>query len=352
MMKTIHRHLYHDDDSTDSRFDDFCVSGASSFFYMYYTFFILCTINKKFMSYKIATIVLAVLLGSVLIVIMSLGATLYSKQFIFSKSFRDALRLANNNNNYHHHDDSPITPPPPLPIPTTSPNLALDAAAFAAHLITLLQNKEPPPPHTRTITHLGPESLGWIVHAPEQQQVWLVFRGTQTKEEWRQDFHMDQVPFHHFLVHRGFKHMYEQLRTHMLDAINSVITESTTLYITGHSLGAAVAALALSDMLASPSSISPRLRHVNCYLFAAPRVGNRAFVDYLQTTTPLLHQFHVIANDDDIVPNIPLPVQPNLEDPATPWIYAQFAMARFADNWGSWTHNHTMPIYISNLTNL
>ena len=258
---------------------------------------------------------------------------------------------------------------------------SIAAAKFAAQLVSI--SEKAAADHvvprvirddTSVVAHLSGKSankninLGWVVKVLEptdgdRDQLWVAFRGTQTKPEWRQDFQMSQVEMNQapLLVHEGFFGAYTEMKNELLSAITTFYTaasaqnRSTTLYITGHSLGAAVALLAVADLLLYSSARS-LLTDVRCYAFAAPRVGNNAFVnailDLVKTEKSVLKEFAVFANGDDIVPSVPLAVQPNLDKPETPWLYAQFPLNTFSANWGSWTHNHTLPVHIAYLNQL
>ena len=258
---------------------------------------------------------------------------------------------------------------------------SVSAAKFAAQLVSISEkaaaNHVKPESNREDISVLATLSgksanknvnLGWVLKVEEPQnvgeetqrdQLWVVFRGTQTKPEWRQDFQMSQVKFSaetETLVHQGFYAAYVEIQKELISTITTFYAEaaaqkrSTTLYITGHSLGAAVALLAVADLV---KSLRPLITDVRCYAFAAPRVGNNMFVNtVMDLSKSVLKEFAVFANSDDIVPSVPLAVQPNLDNPDTPWLYAQFPMNSFAANWGSWTHNHTLPVHIAYLNKL
>jgi hypothetical protein len=353
------------------------------------------------MSSKIGTFVLGVFVATVIFVLTAV-LVLYNKKFIFTKSFRQALRVATSNDMFcalqdvqcEFLPDTNVMPPPPDVVSratstsanasssaaTVTTNFSLPAAKFAAQVVAILekaasQSVAPVPRGDTTVLALlsGADknknlNIGWILKVKERNQIWVAFRGTQTKAEWKQDFKMSQIPLGHtsegpVLVHQGFSETYDEIKEAMKRTLlehmiapspESVTDQNTTLYITGHSLGAALAVLAVFDILAR-EPMRAQFTDVRCYIFGAPRVGNPVFVDSINAmfkSRAQLTEFFVIANDDDIVPNIPLAVQPNLDCPSKPWIYSQFAMQRFSANWGSWTHNHTLPIHISYLNNL
>ena len=379
-----------------------------------------------FRAYKYTSYTLGAVVLSIIVAVVALAIVFSNKKFMFTKSLRQALNIASVNDDSCKLDgvncdlvpDRNVAPPNSFAPPdivlrhtegepqniklTSSADVvsaltphsvtsranepivlpfSIAAAKFAAQLVSI--SEKAAADHvvprvirddTSVVAHLSGKSankninLGWVVKVLEptdgdRDQLWVAFRGTQTKPEWRQDFQMSQVEMNQapLLVHEGFFGAYTEMKNELLSAITTFYTaasaqnRSTTLYITGHSLGAAVALLAVADLLLYSSARS-LLTDVRCYAFAAPRVGNNAFVnailDLVKTEKSVLKEFAVFANGDDIVPSVPLAVQPNLDKPETPWLYAQFPLNTFSANWGSWTHNHTLPVHIAYLNQL
>lgn len=123
------------------------------------------------------------------------------------------------------------------------------------------------------------------------------FRGTVSLEDWLVDFDFAQVTplgnCPNCLVHQGFYNSYESLRTQMVAALNQISAKE--VMITGHSLGAAIAAIAAYD-LSSVFSVG------TYYTFGQPRVGNDAFYTYFKS---ILNEYRVV-HYADIVPHLPL----------------------------------------------
>lgn len=254
------------------------------------------------------------------------------------------------------------------------------SARYAAELIGLLQDaaiehREPVLlPSTTLIALLSGinskgrggrnQQIGQIVQVKHdvleegaKKQLWIVFRGTQTRAEWSVDFAFDQVTLDpvnwpNVKVHQGFFSAYMELAPTIRNYIKTLITPDTTLYITGHSLGATLAILCATDICLSAEALG--VTDVRLYGFACPRVGNSAFVSmvlgFLEQGP--LHEFYLICNDADIVPVVPPAVTPNLTTPSQPLLYDHFPMLHFNENWGSWMLNHVLPVYIENLENL
>ena len=93
-------------------------------------------------------------------------------------------------------------------------------------------------------------------------------------------------------VHRGFSDAYEAVRKKVVDELAKPEYAEQALYITGHSLGGAIATLA-----------TKRLKHVGghaaTYTFGSPRVGNEEWVAGIKTPV------YRIVNSADIVPMLP-----------------------------------------------
>lgn len=129
----------------------------------------------------------------------------------------------------------------------------------------------------------------WGFTAMCGEQEYVVFRGTEDIQEWVADAYglpMRHVPYRgdtYPMVHRGFSEIYESLSP----TFN--ITQARTI-ITGHSLGAALAALCYVDFHEITGSSLVR--------FASPRVGNAAFAKLLDGTIRVM-------NHGDIVPQLP-----------------------------------------------
>lgn len=123
----------------------------------------------------------------------------------------------------------------------------------------------------------------------------LVFRGTEP-QRLREDFFTDarfrlrtwDGPGE---VHTGFRDAFESVWSQMKDR-NVVL--KPPLFITGHSLGGALAALATARCR------SQNIPVVATYTFGAPRVGSESFA--IASATSALYR---VVNDRDIAPRLP-----------------------------------------------
>jgi hypothetical protein len=128
----------------------------------------------------------------------------------------------------------------------------------------------------------------------------IVFRGTENEMDWKTNV---QAEFHTLQggtrVHRGFFQAYKPIRGRMFDAVLKAIkAKPRPVYITGHSLGGALALMATAE-LANHDDAEVRDSIAACYTFGCPRAGDGTFDLYVKV--PLYR----ITNGVDIVPAVP-----------------------------------------------
>jgi hypothetical protein len=207
-----------------------------------------------------------------------------------------------------------------------------------------------------------------------EDTIWIAFRGTLTSdmEEWIQDFSFNQDDYvdkkqHQLamavkggvaralrdtgsvpLIHAGFTEVYTSFKSKLYSILSSWSDSRSkkqtignkkpkNVIITGHSLGAACATVAGIDLCGMG---------YNCvvYNFASPYVGDDAMGVLVKASLPLFR--HV--NGADIVPTIPYPVSPNVDDPKQPYIYTHAGVLyEFTLNYQSIGNNHSMGTYIA-----
>ena len=145
---------------------------------------------------------------------------------------------------------------------------------------------------------------GWAYIAEGADLVALSFRGTSSTKNWDPDFrvtliHPDNTD-QQLRVHEGFYRAFVKLNEGKLGiedkmgAIKQATNGAVPIYITGHSLGGALAQIAAavlgSDQVAA------------CYTYGSPRVGNSYFDLWVKVPS------HRVLNYADIVPQVPLPI--------------------------------------------
>jgi triacylglycerol lipase len=148
----------------------------------------------------------------------------------------------------------------------------------------------------------------------------LAFRGTASIKDWMTDLHATPVRFSWLFqggpeigeIHAGFGHTLSDGWRKVVAAVLEVApqpavgdTESPdaqrTLWITGHSLGGALASLAGAAFSLLPNGV---IRPVSgIYTFGQPRIGLHNFCDnYARLLTPKTFR---LVNNKDLVPRVP-----------------------------------------------
>jgi triacylglycerol lipase len=93
-------------------------------------------------------------------------------------------------------------------------------------------------------------------------------------------------------VHRGFKREVDDLWPRLEQAL---VSNTRTLWFTGHSLGGAMAAICAGRCRLSYIRSNPRA----LYTFGSPRIGSRRYVNYVQM------EAYRWVNNNDVVPRVP-----------------------------------------------
>ncbi|MGO4886210.1 lipase family protein [Anaerobacillus sp. MEB173] len=146
---------------------------------------------------------------------------------------------------------------------------------------------------------------GFIIES--SSEIIVAFRGTEEPIDVLADLDWVQVPFPFVSdsgrTDRGFTRDYQSVRKDVIKTLKNLHPDKR-LYITGHSLGGAVATLAALDIASNTHYTQPLV-----YTYASPRVGNPRFVDVYNQTID--HSIRVV-NTNDIVPHFPPPTIPFL----------------------------------------
>jgi triacylglycerol lipase len=158
----------------------------------------------------------------------------------------------------------------------------------------------------------------------EGNHITIVFRGSSSQFDWRTNFELEQKQVEFAkniiqsqivagpeqeqiypytgesssgaLMHRGFVQAYFSVRSMIHDFIKA--RQLSTVTVTGHSLGGALAILCALDV---QYNFGTQVA-VDCYTFGAPKVGNSAFRDSFNRRVPSNFRF---VNGMDLVPELP-----------------------------------------------
>jgi triacylglycerol lipase len=123
----------------------------------------------------------------------------------------------------------------------------------------------------------------------------LVFRGTEGKELLETDLNLRLVPLSGIsgvMVHCGFLEAFSHCKTEIEAAVNESVPSTLAFYITGHSLGGALAQIA--------SAALNRDNLAACYTFGSPRVGTAGLDEQIKCP------HYRVINNWDLVPGLPL----------------------------------------------
>jgi triacylglycerol lipase len=142
-----------------------------------------------------------------------------------------------------------------------------------------------------------PELFGFVARNRASQAVFVVIRGTESVEDWLSDFTFPQTTHPWGKAEDGVSKLYLQCSPDIKTAVQRAGIPSN-VFVTGHSLGAGMAILAMADLVIS--GIAP---NAIMYSFAGLRVGDLQFAAKFNQSVRAAWR---IANTEDIVPTVPL----------------------------------------------
>lgn len=165
------------------------------------------------------------------------------------------------------------------------------------------------PPDVQALWLDGPESL------------MIAFRGTEIDNpiDWATDlatsFQLTHkyLPFWERNVHKGFKNAYTILSKWLLEEIEDFFkryprASEVPVFITGHSMGGAIATIATTALLERNTKVplNQRLNIKALYTYGSPRVGSEDFARYFDTLRKLQGMgVYRIVNKNDVVTKAP-----------------------------------------------
>ncbi|HWO98691.1 MAG TPA: lipase family protein [Bacillus sp. (in: firmicutes)] len=144
------------------------------------------------------------------------------------------------------------------------------------------------------------EWFGFIIESP--LAIVVAFRGTQSDTDWISDLRYGQVPYPYVKnagkVHSGFMDVYKSCRGELMNVLKN-LSPSKPIFITGHSLGGALATLHALDTAVNLEGD----RSIVMVNFGSPRVGDPDFVYQYKQYLPYSIRY---VNSVDLVPFVPL----------------------------------------------
>jgi len=136
------------------------------------------------------------------------------------------------------------------------------------------------------------ENCNWGVVARKGDTSVIAIRGTETQHQWLDDFRAIAEPVSNgsWWMHRGFHDVWNSIALSLQKTWDTASSANAHVYITGHSLGAAVA---LIMGVQHPEAFT--------WTFAGPAVFSP--IHGLPPSANVIR----IVNPDDLVPRVPLP---------------------------------------------
>jgi predicted esterase len=136
------------------------------------------------------------------------------------------------------------------------------------------------------------EDTKWGVVARKDDVSVIAIRGTDTQHQWLEDFRAIAQPVAHgqWWMHQGFDDVWNSISASLQKAWDTASAANARVYITGHSLGAAVALITGVQHPEAPT-----------WTFAGPAVFSP--VHGLPPSANVVR----VVNPSDLVPKVPIP---------------------------------------------
>jgi len=159
---------------------------------------------------------------------------------------------------------------------------------------------------TKDCTNVAYGSSGYVGYHTQYKEIVASFRGSSDIVNWIEDIDaIHTAPGQAFpgipnaTVEQGFYAYYESLKDCVLGEVKSLLSKNPTyqVSVTGHSLGAAGAAMCAMDMRVNLGYSS-----VRTLTFGEPRLGNKAFYTAALQYIPDLQR---MVDYEDCVPKLP-----------------------------------------------
>ncbi|KAJ3081757.1 hypothetical protein HK102_002157 [Quaeritorhiza haematococci] len=158
----------------------------------------------------------------------------------------------------------------------------------------------------RRFNTLVTDTVGFVAFNPQIRAVIVSFRGTLSPQNLAVDFSILPLDLNYpeapgALVHSGFYTAYMSVADDVRSAVASVLAQfpDFEVHAVGHSMGGALASIAVPDLMKSFPSQSFKL-----FTYGMPRVGNRAFANFVSNKLGEGRIFRTV-HGTDMIPTVP-----------------------------------------------
>jgi Lipase (class 3) len=157
------------------------------------------------------------------------------------------------------------------------------------------------------IRNIKRDTFAYAGYNVAKNEVIFAFRGTDGADfqNWLTNlwgFKTDFPVIPDAAVHTGFFVAYKDIQPQVNAMIEKMLDKyshlNPSIFVTGHSLGGALAVFAAIDI-----KVHHRYQDVTLYTYGQPRVGNEAFSRFVDRVFWGKHER--VTNDDDMVPHVP-----------------------------------------------
>jgi pimeloyl-ACP methyl ester carboxylesterase len=139
------------------------------------------------------------------------------------------------------------------------------------------------------------DTQGFVACSPDV--ILIAFRGTESVGDWIGNLDVFPTLRSYGFVHSGFLSAYLLVEPDIRRALASAApTQGTKIWLTGHSLGGALAAIAAAELQSSCAV-------TGIHTYGQPRTGNSQLRDFI--ATHYKDRFFRFVNDDDVVTRVP-----------------------------------------------
>ncbi len=139
--------------------------------------------------------------------------------------------------------------------------------------------------------------------AGDDEKIIMAFRGTSDRKDWLTDAATIQKSWSSVTnigkVHSGFFQSLNSVWSVIMEHLKELQTDNQPVWITGHSLGGALAALTYATLRLQ----EPKYDLAGAYTFGQPRIGDDILCENFDADSK--HRFFRVVNNNDIVPRVP-----------------------------------------------